>query len=112
MPVFTNVDTVGVESGAELSTTDGVTIKRLSVDMDSAGTISGFAFADSGVLRVENCRSNDMLVLPGTYVNVTDLANLEGWTLYVNDRPAPKRKIHVRDGSVVIGGVGMTISFR
>ena len=111
-PVFNNVDTVGVESGAELSTTDGVTINGLSVDMDSAGTISGFAFAESGVLRVENCRSNDMLVLPGTYVNVTDLANLEGWTLYVNDRPAPRRKIHVRDGSVMIGGIGMTISFR
>ena len=109
--VFDNVDTVGVAAGT-LSTTDDVTIKGLSVDMDGAGTISGFAFAETGVLRVENCRSNDMLVLPGVYENVTGLANIEGWTLHVNDKPAPRRRIHVRGGSIAIGGIGMTISFK
>lgn len=111
-PVFTNVDTVGVESGAELSTTDGVTIKGLHVDMDSAGTISGFDFAGNGVLQVENCRTKETFTLPGRYENVTGLTNLVQWTVYINGKESSRRKVRVDGDAVTIIGTGLTISFR
>lgn len=108
-PVLNNVDAVGVASGATLSTTDGVTIKGLSVDMDGAGTISGFAFAEEGVLNVENCQTGGTVVLPGTYENVTGLSNLANWTVFVNGKEAPRRKASVSGGTVTLSGTGMVI---
>lgn len=111
-PVFNNVDTVGVAGGATLSTTDGVTIKGLSVDMAGAGAISGFAFAESGDLYVENCQVKETFTLPGTYADVTGLSSLENWTLHVNGQAAPRRKVRVDGNVVTIVGTGTVISFR
>ena len=110
--VFDNVDTVGVASGATLSTTDGVTINGLSVDVGGAGTISGFAFAEEGVLRVENCPSSAVVTLPGTYENIAGLSNITNWTLFVNGRENPRRKICVSGDAITLTGSGFVISVR
>ena len=109
--VLNNVSDITVKSGAILEAEGDVTLSKLTVDATDAGTISGFAFAETGTLNVTNF-SGDNALLPLTVTGDT-AANLKKWTLRVNGETTTKMRISVNEsGRLSIFHVGMTIIIR
>lgn len=76
--------TVSVLSGARLVADGGITISKLDVDFNDAGTIDGFTFAPTGTLRIKNLPVGHRHVLPASFVNSRGLRNLQNWGLMVD----------------------------
>jgi len=106
--VFTNVETVSVAAGATLQTSDTVTLDGLQVDVNGAGTIDGFTFANSGVLNVIT-HGKSYSELGGTYTNVKGFNNLTGWALKVNGKDS-HNQIAIENGKIVIRRKGSYIT--
>lgn len=106
--VFNNVESVSVAEGATLQATGSVTVNGLEVDVDGAGTIDGFTFAETGVLNIVT-HNKGYYQLPGTYTNVKGFNNLPNWTLKVNGRAAHSQ-IAIEGGKIVIRRKGSYIS--
>ena len=92
-----------VAADAHLVAQGAATIPGLVVDADGAGTVEGFAFAESGTLVVNNLPRKGG-ALPGTYVNCTGLENVANWTLSNGDsgRVLSSWSISVKDGVITL----------
>ena len=113
-PALENVESVSVAAGARLVASGYVApIKGLTVDVNGAGVIDGFAFAAGreNTLNVVNLPEGGA-VLPGTYVNCTGLENLAGWSISVGGNPTARYKTTVSGGVLRVTATGMMISFR
>ena len=90
------VRAVSVAAGAVLRAEGPATISELEISSEGAGTIDGFAFAETGTLNLTGFASfGAIAVLPGTYANATGLANVENWSIDYGDGKAHRCKLHV-----------------
>ena len=105
------VSSVSVAVGARLVAQGAATIPGLTVDAAGAGTVDGFAFAESGTLDVLNLPAGGG-ALPGTYVNCTGFENIRNWTLTAGGNPAGKYRMSVSGDSIRIVPVGIRVVVR
>lgn len=112
-----NVRSVSVAAGATLKTETEVLISSLKIDVDGAGTMDGFTFAQNGIINV---LSGDVQIddktqtieLPGEYVNCTGLENIARWNVEVNGIRKPSFVPRVVDGCIQIKIRGLVVSIR
>ena len=107
-----NVRSVSVAAGATLRAIGTVApIRGLTVDAAGAGTIDGFSFSsDAGcTLNVRNAGRFDFLALPGTYTNVTGLANIANWAVAVDGVTKPSLSAVVKNGAIAIVRKGLLL---
>lgn len=107
-----NVRSVSVAAGATLRAIGTVApIRGLTVDAAGAGTIDGFSFSsDAGcTLNVRNAGRFDFLALPGTYTNVTGLANIANWAVAVDGVAKPSLSAVVKNGAIAIFRKGLLL---
>lgn len=103
-----NVGAVRVAAGATLRNEGAeTTLTALCIDATDAGTLEGFTLAEAGELQVVNLPDEWLVRLPGDYVDVKGLANLENWTLKRSDGRLLPYGVEVRDGSVFLRRRGL-----
>ena len=112
-----NVRSVSVAAGATLKTETEVLINSLKIDVDGAGTMDGFTFAQNGIINVlsSDVQIDDMtqtIELPGEYVNCTGLENIARWNVEVNGIRKPSFVPRVVDGCIQIKIRGLVVSIR
>ena len=108
----TEVDFISVASNGTLKVDKPLVARGIRCDVASGGAVQGFAFPAAGELRVTGAGS-DMTVLPITFTDCTGLANLPGWTLYLDGRQVTSRRIRVTaGGQVYVTSRGICLSFR
>jgi autotransporter-associated beta strand protein len=116
LPVLNNVSSVAVAAGARFSTDASpspVLLKGLTVDVNGAGTISNFAFAENGVINVLNApKASGDVELPGTYENVTGLHNIADWDLYVDGVETAKHQVREVNGKLRLSRLAFRIIVR
>lgn len=106
------VESVSVAAGARLVSRGDVEIRGLTVDMNGAGTIENFSFAENGVLNVKNItrKGGD---LPGAFANCTGASNIAGWTLKVDGKETSRMHIAVSpSGEIRVVPDGMMLIYR
>ena len=81
------------------------------MDAVAGGTVDGFAFPDSGTLEVVNAGARTSDELPVTFLNVTGLENVEGWTV-TGDGVSLGTKVKARDGRLRLVPPGTVLIFR
>ena len=109
--VLNNVSDVSVTGGATLEAEGNVALSKLTVDATEAGTVRGFAFAESGTLNVKNL-SGSSAVLPVT-VEGDSASNVAKWTLCVNGEATTKMRVSLNESNhLTIFPVGMVIIIR
>ena len=109
--VLNNVSDISVTGGATLEAEGDVTLSKLTVDATEAGTVRGFAFAESGTLDVKNLSGNSA-VLPVT-VEGASASNVAKWTLRVNGEVTTKMRVSLNESNrLTIFPVGMAIIIR
>lgn len=111
--VLGNCESVQVAPGAVLEKVGAgtVTLKGIVASKDGFGTIDGFAFAEEGVLTVENAPASGKFTIPGTFVHATDLGNLANWTVNFGST-RKNRKIVATESGLKIVPDGMCIILR
>ena len=99
-----------VAEGARLVAQGAATIPGLVVDADGAGTVEGFAFAESGTLTIKNLPKRGGR-LSGAYVNCTGLENVANWTLVNDDngRSLANWSVVVKDGVITLVPPGVLV---
>ena len=109
-----NVRSVSVDEGATLRAEEAVVLHALKVDAAGAGTLDGFAFAQSGgTLDVTlDADESKGVTLPGAYVNCTGLDNVANWGIKVNGSPTRGYRAKVVDGSIILVPKGTSLLFR
>ena len=108
----TEVDFISVASNGTLKVDKPLIARGIRCDVASGGTVQGFTFPAAGELRVAGAGS-DMTVLPITFTDCTGLANLPGWTLYLDGRLVTSRRIRVTaGGQVYVTSRGICLSFK
>ncbi len=113
--VLNNAKSVSVAVGATLAAEGNVTLPGLAVDFSKGGgTISNFTFAASGGVYLSNVPGGNEPVLPGwTFVDCTNMEDIAGWTVYVDNAPRSRWRAKASaDGVVSIFRPGMVVSFK
>ena len=112
--LFTKMDEVayvGVSGGGTVRAAAPITASALKVDAVAGGTVDGFAFPDSGTLEVVNAGARTSDELPVTFLNVTGLENVEGWTV-TGDGVSSRTKIRLRSGRLWLMPPGTVLILR
>ena len=101
---LSSVRSVEVAEGATLKLVGApVSVGQLHVDATGAGLLEGpFAFGASGTLNVENLPNDAVVELPGTYVGVSGLGNLNAWNLALDGSSCTSHNISVKNGKIRI----------
>ena len=102
---------VAVAAGSTFTADTAIEIAHLEIDAEGAGTLDGFAFAETGTLNVVNPKAG-AFELPGTYANCTGLENLANWSVQFEGKAKRNFKIEIRDGKVMIVPPGMLLIVR
>ena len=96
-----------------------VAVRRLGAEIDSAGnivkgggTIDGFTVAEKGVFNISGGQFGGELLVPYTFMNITDAANFRSWTVAVGGVLTPKYKIVVSAEGVRVYPVGTIVIMR
>lgn len=113
-PILQNVRSFSVSNGGRLTLEPGstpITIANLKLDAATGGTVSGFAFAESGVLEVENHVAGHAETLPADFTDVSGLENLANWQVSFNGKVS-RYTITVKDGKLTLVPPGMAIILR
>ena len=101
---------VQVVSNGVLTANAPFTVKRLTVDATTGGTIDGFAFAANGTLDIASWTESGEL--PGTYVNCEGLANVANWSVTFDGAARPNRTVVVENGKLKVLVRGTAIIMR
>ncbi len=114
-----DVSDVVVAAGATLRARGTVALRRLGAEIDSAGnivkgggTIDGFTVAEKGVFNSSGGQFGGELLVPYTFMNITDAANFRSWTVAVGGVLTPKYKIVVSAEGVRVYPVGTIVIMR
>ena len=91
---------------------DGVVIPGLDIDVATGGTISNCSFAVGGTLNVTGLGKMQSARLPVTFVDVRDLSNVDGWTLYEDGSQTIRHKFIVKDGGIEVHPIGFVVNIR
>ena len=102
---------VAVATGSTFAADTAIEISHLEVDAEGAGTLDGFAFAETGTLNVVNPKKGSF-ELPGTYVNCTGFENLANWSVQFEGKAKQSYQIEIKDGKVVILSPGVVLIVR
>ncbi len=111
VPALSGVESVSVAEGARLVSRGGGTIRGLTIDMNGAGTIENFSFAENGTLNVVN-PPKDSGVLPGAFVNCSGIGNISGWGVKIDGSPTDKCFIRIRGDRIYIVRRGFVLVYR
>ena len=104
---------VSVAAGATLAADGEVTISSLRISAVANGTISGFSFAENGVLDVPDMgHVTSVVKLPVDISGCQSAANIASWALHVNGRETSCRIGGVSGDGITIIPSGMTITIR
>jgi hypothetical protein len=103
---------IRVDAGAVLVADGVVEVGGLVVDAEGAGIVDGFSFLPNGTLNVLNIPEPGMVVLPGTYRNVSGFSNIGDWTLEIGGAAASKHSISVAGGVLRILPAGFRFIVR
>ena len=113
-PVLENITEVSISGGGRLEAIGGGRLTlpaALSVDTVAGGAISGFSIPAAGTMEL--CGTLDFTgVLPLVFENVENLGNLSSWSVMYGESHTPRRKIHVRNGTVSILPIGTVFCTR
>ena len=101
---------VQVVSNGVLTANAPFTVKRLTVDATTGGTIDGFAFAANGTLDIASWTESGEL--PGTYVNCEGLANVANWSVTFDGAARANRTVIVENGKLKVLVRGTAIIMR
>jgi hypothetical protein len=115
--VLGNCDYVSVAQGATLEKqgSQSVVISALSVSADGFGRIDGFIFNDSGKLKISGLgKITDPVEISGTFVNVSNLANIStrGWKVYDEDGDTKMVFVKATANGIKVYPRGLVVSFR
>lgn len=115
--VLGNCDYVSVAQGATLEKqgSQSVVISALSVSADGFGRIDGFTFNDSGKLKISGLgKITDPIEISGTFVNVSNLANIStrGWKVYDEDGDTKMVFVKATANGIKVCPRGLVVSFR
>jgi len=85
-------------------------MSELTIDVDDAGAVEGFAFAQDGTLNLLNVDSS--MTLPGSYSTCSGLENIRNWTVNVNGKERPGAHVFAHDGTLKLALPGTIVIFR
>ena len=101
---------VSVAPGAELVADGPFTVSNLCISASGAGTFKGMTFAENGLVEVEDMATD--VELPASFVDVSGLENLNGWTVLRNGDIRSRLRLKVTEGGIYLCPPGTIISFR
>ena len=99
---------VFVAPSAELAADGQFTVSNLCISASGAGTFKGVTFAENG--RVEVADMATGVELPASFVDVSGLEHLNGWTVSRNGVSRNRLRLKVTEGGICLSPPGMVIS--
>ena len=111
------VASVSAAAGATLESLDTLAAGGIVYDCAAGGgAASGFAFAPDASVRLVNCDASAIAggkaFFPLDLSGCTGFEDTSGWTLSINGRPAPSRRLRVSKDGITIVPVGFVMSIR